>query len=122
MTTTHHSPTGTGAASVAGLDWTAFVETALVFDDPDEVLRADGLSAQERRAILASWASDAWAVESHPELKKWPGAPRPVPVTRILAALTSLDEHGRAAEMVSRSLADGNGPHRFASVRTGRTL
>ncbi|MES2443914.1 MAG: hypothetical protein V4574_13875 [Pseudomonadota bacterium] len=43
-------------------------------------------------AILASWASDAFAVRSQPILRKPPERPNPVPVQDVLAALKSPDD------------------------------
>lgn len=71
--------------------WQALVEPAAVFAHPSEVLEADGLSRERKRAILASWASDAWAVESAPTLRHCPGGGRPVRLDDVLAALRSLD-------------------------------
>ncbi|RWY80886.1 hypothetical protein [Rhizobium sp. WSM1325] len=61
------------------------------FDHPEEVVSAR-LSKDEKRAILASWASDLHAVESLPELRHPPGVPRPVRYRDILDALKKLDE------------------------------
>lgn len=44
------------------------------FDRPEEVVSAR-LSSDEKRAILASWASDLHAVRSLPELRHPPGLP-----------------------------------------------
>jgi hypothetical protein len=70
----------------------AFVAPGDVFRHPREVLIHAGLSRTEKRAILASWASDARAVESCPSLRCLPGCrAEPVPVDEILAALQALD-------------------------------
>jgi hypothetical protein len=61
------------------------------FEHPSDVLRAAHLSAQEKRAILASWASDQYAVESIPALRHYPGSAGAVSLADILAALKSLD-------------------------------
>jgi len=66
------------------------------FDYPGDVLAAGHLSEQEKRAILASWASDQYAVESIPGLRHYPGSPEAVSLAEILAALRSLD--GDASE------------------------
>ena len=39
------------------------------FGHPSEVLNDPDLSLNERRAILASWASDACAIEAAPEIR-----------------------------------------------------
>jgi hypothetical protein len=61
------------------------------FSRPGEVLAHGGLAAEEKRAILAAWASDACAVESAPALRRWPGGVE-IPVDEVLAALAALDQ------------------------------
>ena len=71
----------------------AFVAPGDVFRHPREVLTYPGLTTAEKRVILASWASDARAVESCPTLRCLPGCrAEPVPLNAVLAALQSLDE------------------------------
>ena len=62
-----------------------------VFATPDEVLASPDLTREEKRAILASWTSDVWAVESAPALRLCPFGGPPVPVGDVLAALRALD-------------------------------
>ena len=62
-----------------------------MFSHPAEVIRHAGLTREEKRAILASWASDACAVEAAPALRRLPGASEPVWVDDVLAALRALD-------------------------------
>ncbi|MCB4801608.1 hypothetical protein QO001_003795 [Methylobacterium brachiatum] len=70
----------------------AFVAPGDVFRHPREVLSYPGLSRAEKRAILASWASDARAVDSCPTLRCLPGCrAEPVPIDDVLAALQALD-------------------------------
>ncbi|ACB26087.1 hypothetical protein [Methylobacterium radiotolerans] len=70
----------------------AFVAPGDVFRHPREVLRYPGLSRAEKRAILASWASDARAVDSCPTLRCLPGCrAEPVPLSAVLEALQTLD-------------------------------
>ena len=64
------------------------------FRTPMEVVNDPDMTAQEKRAILASWASDACAVEAAPELRRPPSAP-PVRFDDIMDALKRLD--GEAA-------------------------
>jgi len=61
------------------------------FDHPRDVLATAHLSEQEKRAILASWASDQFAVESIPALRHYPGSSGAVTLSDVLAALRSLD-------------------------------
>ncbi|MBY5533912.1 hypothetical protein HFO42_23420 [Rhizobium leguminosarum] len=75
------------------------------FTSPNEVLAAD-ISAQEKRAILASWASDLYAVDSVPALRQPPGLRSPVRYADIITALKALDSGGATAGHV------GKGPRR----------
>ncbi|WP_238313511.1 hypothetical protein [Methylobacterium crusticola] len=70
----------------------AFCSPGDVFRRPREVLSYPGLSRAEKRTILASWASDARAVDSCPALRCLPGCrAEPVPLDEVLAALQELD-------------------------------
>jgi len=60
------------------------------FRTPLEVVNDPDLTTQEKRAILASWASDACAVEAAPVLRQPTDAP-PIRFDDILDALKSLD-------------------------------
>jgi hypothetical protein len=72
-------------------DFQDFLHPAQAFLHPRHVVEDPDLSLNEKRAILASWASDACAVEAAPALRHIPGAARPVEVDEILEALRSLD-------------------------------
>jgi hypothetical protein len=67
-------------------DLNAILHPGSVFDHPRDVLADATLSRAEKRAILASWASDAAAVTSCPSLRAIPGTkswkPFPVWTTR----------------------------------------
>lgn len=65
---------------------------AAVFSHPRDVLNDPDLSRQEKRAILSSWASDACAVESAPQLRHPPGSAAPVAFDDVVDALRSLDD------------------------------
>jgi hypothetical protein len=69
----------------------AFARPADVVNDPD-------LTLSEKRAILASWASDACAVEAVPALRKPPGS-APVHFDDIMDALRELDCQGDVRPM-----------------------
>jgi hypothetical protein len=69
---------------------------AQAFEHPRNVLADPDLTVNEKRAILASWASDACAVEAAPALRCAPGGRRPVSVDEILEALRDLDRQARA--------------------------
>jgi hypothetical protein len=76
-------------------DLNAILHPGSVFDHPRDVLSDATLSRAEKRAILASWASDAAAVASCPALRAVPGAKMPVSIDEILEALSSLDHSPR---------------------------
>ena len=71
-------------------DLNAILHPGSVFDHPRDVVADPTISIGEKRAILASWASDAAAVASNPALRELPGA-HPVTVDEILEALSGLD-------------------------------
>ena len=58
---------------------------------PIDVVIAQTLSVDDKRAILAAWASDFYAVDSKPALRQVPGTPEPVSIDEIQSALDELD-------------------------------
>jgi len=71
------------------------------FAHPAEVVRDPDLTLNEKRAILASWASDACAVEAAPALRRVPGG-RLVTFDDVMDALRLLDrEAGQIHEAPS---------------------
>ena len=66
------------------------------FCSPSDVVSDSDLTLNEKRAILAAWASDACAVEAAPSLRSAPGGTRAVPVDDILRALCELDKEARS--------------------------
>ena len=78
----------------------ALLHPAGAFARPMDVINDLDLTLSEKRAILASWASDACAVEAAPALRHVSGAT--VPVDKIFDALRLLDAEAREA----RELAD----------------
>jgi hypothetical protein len=66
-----------------------------VFNHPRDVVGSPDLSLAEKRAILASWASDAAAISSCPALRVPEGLKHPVSIDEVLEALQSLDEGPR---------------------------
>ncbi len=62
------------------------------FESPFDVARHPSFEPEVKRAILASWASDAAAVRNRPGLRKPRALRRPVPVDDIFAALRSLEQ------------------------------
>ena len=63
---------------------------AQAFAHPSDVVCDPDLTVNEKRAILASWASDACAVEAAPALRAAPGG-EPVCFDDIMDALRALD-------------------------------
>jgi hypothetical protein len=74
-----------------GIDLWSLLDPAEYFSSPRQVLEAPTLSEQEKRAVLASWASDQYTVESVPGLRELPGSHALVRLQDILAALKQLD-------------------------------
>jgi len=73
------------------LDLDALLHPARAFAHPNDVLADPALTLQEKRAILASWASDACAVEAAPALRCLPGGSRHVSFDDVMDALMELD-------------------------------
>ena len=61
------------------------------YESPTDVLKDGTLSTPEKRIVLSSWASDMYAVESCPGLRKIPGIDHAIPLADISAALRQLD-------------------------------
>ncbi len=75
-------------------DFNALLHPGTVFSHPRDVVSHLGLSLSEKRAILASWASDASAIASCPALRAPEGLKAPVHIDEILDALHALDDNG----------------------------
>jgi len=84
----------TEAANRKEFDVTNFLHPAGAFRTPKDVVTDPDLTLHEKRAVLASWASDACAIEAAPELRR-PSAGPPVRFDDIMDALKELD--GEAA-------------------------
>jgi hypothetical protein len=72
-------------------DINALLHPGTLFDHPRDVLSHPSLTTSEKRAILASWASDASAIASCPALRAPAGLKAPVTIDEILEALCELD-------------------------------
>jgi hypothetical protein len=72
-------------------DFNALLHPGTVFEHPKDVVCHPGLTAAEKRAILASWASDASAIASCPSMRSPVGLKQPVSIDEILRALCELD-------------------------------
>src|SRR3954468_17561974 len=69
----------------------AILQPGSVYDHPRDVVADPTLSIGEKRAILASWASDAASIASNPGLRELPGSDNTVTIDEILDALATLD-------------------------------
>ncbi|MBR1068870.1 hypothetical protein ABIF65_011838 [Bradyrhizobium japonicum] len=72
-------------------DFNALLHPGTVFETPRDVLNHPALTLAEKRAILASWASDASAIQSCPSMRVPAGLKKPVSIDEILDALCALD-------------------------------
>src|SRR3954453_23403072 len=72
-------------------DINALIHPGTVFNHPRDVVSHPTLTLSEKRAILASWASDASAIASCPSLRAPNGLKAPVTIDEILEALCELD-------------------------------
>ena len=72
-------------------DFQALLHPRTVFEHPKDVVAHPDLTLAEKRAILASWASDASAIASCPALRAPTGLKAPVSIDAILEALCDLD-------------------------------
>jgi hypothetical protein len=78
------------------LDLDLLLHPARAYVHPRDVLAEADLTTNEKRAILASWASDACAIEAAPALRSSP-AGKPVTFDDIMDALRELDAQVQAA-------------------------
>lgn len=76
-------------------DLEALLHPGTMFEHPRDVVSHPDLELAEKRAILASWASDATAIASCPSLRAPKGLKAPVTIDEILEALCALDEGPR---------------------------
>ena len=72
-------------------DLNVAVQSVASFTIPQDVLADRVLTDSDKRALLASWASDACAVENLPNWRKLPETGALVPLDDILDALQALD-------------------------------
>jgi hypothetical protein len=82
-----------------GFDIGRLLQPANAFANPMDVVEDRDLTLTEKRAILASWASDACAVEAAPALRH-PDGGGPVRFDDVMDALKEL--HRRHGDLRSR--------------------
>lgn len=68
-----------------------WLRPAVGYVHPSEVLKDPNLEEDQKRAILASWASDASAVKDEPAWRWLLGTPEPIPLADVRDALERLD-------------------------------
>ena len=78
-------------------DFDGLFHPAQVFEHPRDVVNDPDLSLNEKRAILASWASDACAIEAAPALRKTPTG-RIVPFDEIMDSMRAVDREFLTAQ------------------------
>ena len=71
-------------------DLNQLLHPAQAFGHPSEIVNDPDLTLNEKRAILASWASDACAIEAAPDLRS-NARGAPVRFDDIMEALRTLD-------------------------------
>lgn len=86
-------------------DFNALLHPDKVFRHPRDVVNCTDLTLGEKRAILASWASDAVAVASCPGLRAPSGLSAPVTIGEILKALRDLDGGPRFRQVARPSVS-----------------
>jgi hypothetical protein len=74
------------------IDLNAVLHPGSVYDHPRDLVGDPTLSMAEKRAILASLASDAASVASNPALRELPGSRSMVTIDEVLEALAALDQ------------------------------
>lgn len=79
-------------------DLDSLLHPAQAFRHPSEVVNDPDLTLNEKRAILASWASDACAIEAAPALRKSP-AGEPVCFDDVMDALRALDQQAPESQV-----------------------
>jgi hypothetical protein len=73
------------------LDLDALLHPAQAFEHPMSVVNDPDLTLSEKRAILASWASDICGAECAPALRCVPGTNKAVAFDDVMDALRNLD-------------------------------
>jgi hypothetical protein len=89
------NPTVRNTRSDDAFDLDDLLHPAQAFEHPINVVNDPDLTLSEKRAILASWASDACAVEAAPALRQAPGGGKLVGFDEIMDALRTLDRQAQ---------------------------
>jgi hypothetical protein len=78
------------------------LHAAQTFEHPSDVVNDPELTLNEKRAILASWASDACALKAAPLLRLAPGVKKPVSFDDVVEALRALDRRAQENNTAAR--------------------
>ena len=109
-----------GSTRDDGFDLDALLHPAKAFSHPLSVVNDPDLTLNEKRAILASWASDACAIEAAPALRKSPGGPI-VHFDEVMDPLRKLDSQAGATEDAGRYRRAMRWRELFKRSRGGQT-
>jgi len=101
-------------------DLDQLLHPANAFAHPRDVLNDPDLTLNEKRAILASWASDACAVEASPALREGPKG-KAIQYDEIMEALRTLDGQMVDAPKYRKLLRRAEIFRRIAGGRGGST-
>jgi hypothetical protein len=85
-------------SAVDGWDPNDLLHPAQAFEHPSHVVNDPDLTLNEKRAILASWASDACAPEAASHLRCAPGGKQPVLFDDVMDALRTLDKQANTKD------------------------
>ena len=85
---------------------TRLLRPSTVYQAPSDVINDPALSLSEKKAILASWASDACSLENRPAFRHPPSLAEPVTFDGIMEALQELDRLQRAPSAGAARFAD----------------
>ena len=98
-----------------GWDPNDLLHPAQAFELPSHVVNDPDLTLNEKRAILASWASDACAPEAAPHLRCAPGGKQSVLFDDLMEALRTLDKQAnvRLLDDANFSLYQSGKQHRY---------
>jgi hypothetical protein len=94
-------------------DLDQLLHPAQAFEHPSNVVNDPDLTLNEKRAILASWASDACAIEAAPALRRAPCARQPVHFDDVIEALRERDLQAKN---------QGNRSHHYKRILRSRRL
>jgi hypothetical protein len=101
-------------------DLDEMLHPANAFDHPSEVVNDPDLTLNEKRAILASWASDACAVDAAPQLRI--GRRGAVRFDDIIDALKRLDGEAATAPRIHKLIGRARRWKNLARNERGRGL